>query len=122
MRKHKENVGKSPYASGFRPLDLNYFEPLQIRPREQNRDSFDDAVKVFKSVVQKEKILSLYKEKQTYEKPSVKKRRKRREAEERRISTEIKAKLIQSGEWDKRQKRKLRNKENKEKQKLVRNE
>ena len=41
--------------------------------------NFDKAFRMFKSLVQRERILSSYKEKQSYEKPSDKKRRKRNE-------------------------------------------
>jgi ribosomal protein S21 len=42
-------------------------------------NNFDKAIKAFRALVQKERILSIYKEKQSYEKPSVKRRRKRNE-------------------------------------------
>jgi small subunit ribosomal protein S21 len=77
--------------------------PLQVKvgPR---REDFEDAFRKFKAKVQKEKILSEYKDRQSYEKPSEKRRRKRREALERRISTEIRQRQILTGEWDKKQK------------------
>ncbi len=42
-------------------------------------NNFDKALRAFRAVVQKERILSSYKEKQAYEKPSDRKRRKRNE-------------------------------------------
>lgn len=80
--------------------------------------SFEEAFKRFKSLVQKEKIVSNFKDRQSYEKPSEKKRRKAREAVERKLLTESRERLILSGEWDKRQKRK----EVKRKQKQVENQ
>ncbi len=68
--------------------------------------SFEEALKRFKSLVQKSKILSEYKERQYFEKPSEKKRRKKREAAERRRLNNIRARQIATGEWDKRQQRK----------------
>jgi len=91
--------------------DLEPFRPLEVKVRSGNHPdeinrNFDDAVKRFKSLIQKSQILSLYKEKQSYEKPSDKKRRKRREAEERKRVNALREKQIASGEWDKKQKRK----------------
>ena len=45
----------------------------------------DKALSVFKRMIQKEGVLGDLKKKQFYEKPSVKKRRKRREAAKRRL-------------------------------------
>lgn len=42
-------------------------------------NAFDKALRAFRALVQKERILSTYKEKQSYEKPSDRKRRKRNE-------------------------------------------
>ena len=57
-----------------------HIEAIQAKPIEVVVfNNFDKAFKAFRSLVQKEKILSLFKEKQTYEKPSDKKRRKRNE-------------------------------------------
>lgn len=77
--------------------------PLEVKVMNNN---FDEAFRRFKALVQKEKIVSLYKEKQAYEKPSIKKRRKEREALERKLLAESREKQILNGEWDKRQKRK----------------
>jgi small subunit ribosomal protein S21 len=51
-------------------------QPLEVKVYNNN---FDRALKAFRALVQKERILSLYKEKQSYEKPSQNKRRKRNE-------------------------------------------
>lgn len=57
-------------------------EPLQAKPLEVKvYNNFDRAVKAFRALVQKERVISNYKEKQRYEKPSDKKRRKRAERE-----------------------------------------
>lgn len=65
--------------------------PIQARPLEVKvYNSFDKALKAFKSLVQKEKILSNYKEKQRYEKPSDKKRRKRNERKRKLMELEMK--------------------------------
>lgn len=51
-------------------------QPLQVRVYGGN---FDKALRAFRALVQKERILSIYKEKQSYEKKSDKRRRKRNE-------------------------------------------
>jgi ribosomal protein S21 len=52
-------------------------QPLQVRVYSGN---FDKALRAFRALVQKERILSIYKEKQSYEKRSDRRRRKRNEA------------------------------------------
>lgn len=51
-------------------------QPLQVRVD----NNFDKALRAFRAIVQKEKIVSQYKERQAYEKPSDKRRRKNKEA------------------------------------------
>jgi small subunit ribosomal protein S21 len=63
-----EKAGPGPAFEG---------KPLEVAVYGNN---FDRALRAFRALVQKERILSLYKEKSTYEKPSDKKRRKRSEA------------------------------------------
>lgn len=83
--------------------DLKPFSPLEVRIEDGR---FEDAVKRWKSMVQKSQILSVYKEKQSYEKPSDKKRRKRRETAERLRVAKIKEQQMANGEWEKKQKAK----------------
>ncbi|HVI41869.1 MAG TPA: 30S ribosomal protein S21 [Anaerovoracaceae bacterium] len=78
-------------------------KPLEVQVVNNN---FEEAFRRFKALVQKEKVISLYKERQAFEKPSVRKRRKSREAVERKLLAETREQQIISGEWDKRQKRK----------------
>lgn len=105
MSKYNKNNNNSlqKTKSGFRPLDFSHFEPLEVQVRNGR---FDEACKIFKSIVQKEKILNLFNEKSRYEKPSVKKRRKSAEAQQRKLAAEVKQKLIESGEWEKRKAKK----------------
>lgn len=91
--------------------NIKPFKPLEVKVQGGSRESFEFAAKLFKSVVQKDGVLAEYKEKQKYEKPSVKKRRKHREAARRRLAAEAKAKQIASGEWDKKMKKKLAKKQ-----------
>src|SRR5271170_1414372 len=68
--------GEFPGASTY----VNRHEPVQSQHLEvEVFGNFDKALRAFRALVQKERILSLYKEKQSYEKPSDKKRRKRNE-------------------------------------------
>ena len=76
---------------------LAKFKPLQVEVRSSSREDFEYAMKLFKNLVQRENVISDYKERQSYEKPSDKKRRKRREAEEKRFTADAKQKII-SGE------------------------
>lgn len=77
---------------------LDEFTPLEIKVYGNN---FDRAFKTFRSMVQKDRILSLFKTKQSYEKPSVKKRRKRNEMQQKRMELEAKQQKILSGEFEK---------------------
>lgn len=90
-------------------------ETVIVKPLEVKiNGSFEEGYRKFKSEFQKEKIISQLKERQFYEKPSEKKRRKRRENRERQFSLEMREKMMLSGEWDKRLKRKMKKKQDKE--------
>jgi len=72
------------------PVEVNdkfaHIQPVQALPLEVIvYDNFEKSLRFFRSKVQKERILSLYKERQTYEKPSVKRRRKRNEAKRKAL-------------------------------------
>lgn len=84
-------------------LEAPTIEPLQV---VVERGNFEDAFRRFKALAQKERIVGQIKEKETYEKPSEKKRRKKREAYERKLMMEARERMIRTGEWDKIQKRK----------------
>ena len=77
----------------------DHFSPLEISVGS----NFEDSIRRFKSLVQKSQILSDYKDRQAYEKPSERKRRKRREAKERRRLMTLKEKQMANGEWDRKQ-------------------
>lgn len=87
-------------------FDFSRIHPLEVVVEGSSREDFEFAVRKFKSLFQKERIVGQIKEKMAYEKPSVKKRRKRMEAVERRRIAESRDRMMQTGEWDKRQKRK----------------
>jgi small subunit ribosomal protein S21 len=98
---------------------LNDFTPLEVKVYGNN---FDKAFKAFRAIVQKERILSLYKQKQSYEKPSVKRRRKRNEMRQRRLEIEAKRQKMLSGEFEKELAKKQKQKELKKKLREVRSE
>jgi len=85
------------------PGELLNFRGLEVKVHDND---FEDAFRKFKSLIQKEKIISEYKEKQRYEKPSDKKRRKKREAIQKLMLAKLREQQILSGEWDKIQARK----------------
>ncbi len=90
-------------------IEEKVFKPLQV----EVFGDFNFAVRTFNSLVQKERILAKIKEKMSYEKPSDRKRRKAREAREKAFITQSRQKMIDSGEWDKRQKKRIQKKEEK---------
>jgi small subunit ribosomal protein S21 len=84
--KNKKNLNGEKGGEGTPVITVNdkfaHIEAVQAQPLEVKvyGNTFDKALRAFRALVQKERILSTYKEKQTYEKPSDKKRRKRNEA------------------------------------------
>ena len=62
-------------------------EAIQARPLEVKvyGNNFDKALRAFRALVQKDRILSTYKEKQSYEKPSDKRRRKINESKRKQL-------------------------------------
>lgn len=63
-------------------------QPLEVKVY----NNLEKAIKVFKALVQKEKVLSVYKEKSRYEKPSDRKRRKKNEASRKMMELEYRSK------------------------------
>lgn len=68
------------------PTDAVQAIPLEVTVY----NNFDKAFRAFRALVQKERILSLYKEKQSFEKRSDKKRRKRNEMRRKMYEVEMK--------------------------------
>src|SRR5271170_6110670 len=60
-------------------------QPLEVKVYGNN---FDKALRAFRALVQKERILSTYKERQSYEKPSDKRRRKRNESKRKLLEVQ----------------------------------
>lgn len=81
-KKTKKFSKKASKGGDTQPVDkYAHIQPVQLKPLEVKvyGNNFDKALKAFRALVQKERILSTYKEKQSYEKPSQKRRRKRNE-------------------------------------------
>jgi ribosomal protein S21 len=112
--KNKSNSTLSPSSNtGPEEMDWSHFSPIEVKVY----NNFDKAFKMFRTLVQSEKILSIFKQKQAYEKPSEKKRRKSNEAQRRLIDADAKMKKIKSGEYEKEKAKKLAKKEKKMKEK-----
>lgn len=82
---------------------LDDFHPLEVKV--YGNDS-EGAARRFKMLIQKEQILIEYKARQSFEKPSVRKRRKKQEAVKQRVIVELREKQILSGEFERRQRAK----------------
>lgn len=94
-KKPRKNPSKKASKGGeFRPVAVNdkfaHLEAVQAQPLEVKvyNNNFDKALRAFRALVQKERILSTWKENQFYEKPSDRKRRKRNEMRRKRLELE----------------------------------
>jgi len=74
-----EKYKDDSYLDSFKPVEVKIFDNKNKTPR----DEFENAIREFRGLVTKERIMSVLKEHSAYEKPSDKKRRKRRETERR---------------------------------------
>jgi len=84
-------------------------QPIQVVIEGRSREDFEYCFnKIFKRKFANEKILSQLKERAQFEKPSAKKRRKKIDAEKRRLQAAAKERMIKSGEWDKRQQKRAK--------------
>lgn len=80
-RNRSNRNSKRPYKGGEEQA-VQAHEPIQAQPLEVKvfGNNFDKALRAFRALVQKERVLSSFKERQSYEKPSDKKRRKKNES------------------------------------------
>lgn len=69
----------------YKPLEVVIANANKNVPDDVYKDCFYRAIRAFRAIVQKEKILSYYKISNTYEKPSEKRRRKSNEAARKRM-------------------------------------
>lgn len=88
------------------PVDFSKFKPIEVVVEGSSREDFERSVRWFKVLFQRERIVGQLKDKMAYEKPSEKKRRKRREARSRRLLAEMRERMMKTGEWDRRQRQK----------------
>lgn len=97
-----------------KPSEIDYkkfpIRPIQVVVDGSSREDFENALRRFKVLFQRERVVGLLKEKSEYEKPSARRRRKKREAEKRRLMTDMRDKMMKTGEWDRRQKKKAQKK------------
>lgn len=90
-RKPRKFSKKAPKGGDSSQVDVNdqfaHIQPVQAHPLEVTvyNNQFDKALRAFRALVQKERILSAYKENQSYEKASDRKRRKRNEMKRKRL-------------------------------------
>lgn len=91
-------------------FDKSWVRPIEVVVEGSSREDFDYAARKFKALFQRERIVGQLKERASYEKPSAKKRRKAREALDRRLQAERREKMMKSGEWDRSQKQKAQKK------------
>jgi ribosomal protein S21 len=98
IKKNRKNFNKAPRGGETLPVVVNDKktvgpgEALQAKPLEVKvyGNNFDKALRAFRALVQKERVLSSYKEKQSYEKPSDKRRRKRNESKRKLLEVHTK--------------------------------
>lgn len=83
LTKGGDNSSEDSKYAHIQPVQAQYLEVKVY-------DNFDRALKAFRALVQKERILSIYKENQSYEKPSDKRRRKRNEMKRKMFELENK--------------------------------
>ena len=90
-KSRKSSSKKASKGGDFSQIAVNdqfaHIEAVRAQPLEVKiyNNNFDKALKAFRALVQKERVLSTFKERQTYEKPSDKRRRKRNEMKRKRL-------------------------------------
>lgn len=110
--KNSKKTNKKPSSKNMKGGDIvsnsskfDHIQPVIGQPLEVKvYNNFDKALKSFRALVQKERILSLYKEKQSFEKPSDKKRRKRNEMKRKLLELDSKNQREAEDSFDKKKK------------------
>jgi small subunit ribosomal protein S21 len=83
---NKPSIGGDKSAATVNGKQIGPGDAIQAKPLEVRVfGNFDRAFRAFRTLVQKERVLSTYKEKQSYEKPSDKRRRKINEAKRKQM-------------------------------------
>jgi len=88
--------------------DAVQYKPLEVKIHDPSYESFQRAMKVFRAMVQKEKVLSFYKESNTYEKPSDERRRRANESDQKRLEELREQGIVVEGTQKKKKKPKKR--------------
>lgn len=96
--KTKKHFKKAPKGGDISQVDSDKFahiQPIQALPLEVKvyNNNFDKALRAFRALVQKERIMSIYKERQSFEKPSDRKRRKRNERKRKLFEVDNESKM-----------------------------
>ena len=114
-KRNRRNFKKAPRGGDNKPVDLvndkfAHIEAVQAQPLEVKvyGNNFDKALRAFRALVQKERVLSAYKEKQSYEKPSDKRRRKRNESVRKNLELCSKGDCVHSEHAKNRKPRKFK--------------
>ena len=86
-RKNFKKASKGGDIVAVVPDKFAHIEAIQAQPLEVKvyGNNFDKALRAFRAQVQKGRILSSYKERQSYEKPSDKRRRKVNESKRKQL-------------------------------------
>jgi len=86
-RKNFKRQSKGGEIVATVPDQFAHIEAIQAQPLEVKvyGNNFDKAFRAFRALVQKERVLSSYKEKQSYEKPSDRNRRKVNESKRKQM-------------------------------------
>ena len=115
FKRNRKNSNRASKGGEFQPAEVNgkqvgpgpaiQAQPLEVKVYGNN---FDKALRAFRALVQKERVLSAYKEKQSYEKPSDKRRRKRNESIRKQLELCSKGECVHSEHAKNRRERKER--------------
>jgi small subunit ribosomal protein S21 len=92
-------------SGGPRAFDHTRIRPVEVLVNGTSREDVEKACHKFKVLFGREGITKQLKLKRAYEKPSAKRRRKRREARDRQLMALMRERMIKTGEWDRRQKK-----------------
>lgn len=103
--KSRKPARKKPFKE-VEPSKYDHIQPVEAKPLEVKvyGTNCDKAIKAFRSLVQKERILSVYKDKQAYEKPSDKIRRKKNESRRKRLELDNKSTSLKNNSKKKKDK------------------
>lgn len=101
-----------------REFDHTRIRPIEVVVNGSSREDVEKACHKFKSLFQRERVVGQLKLKRAYEKPSEKRRRKRREARDRQLMALMRERMIKSGEWDRRQKKRAQSRINREEKRV----